>query len=198
MNSIYLQLNFHKKNHNKLLTYTQETNTTSDKYEEKTKSSLIPIQMNNNIKYKDNYYLKRYENFFLKKLVIKYNVLPDEYNKIQLDNFISAKYCHNLASFKEKLIFNDVDEFLKQFYKLLESRKEIPKFSQFYKSYLNFFCFPTFSELKFNELIEEMVEKKAKIFYNEKYKDELNEQKLQKKNNYTIFTEKIRHELSIY
>ena len=196
MNSIYLQLNFHKKNHNKLLTYTQETNTTSDKYEEKTKSSLIPIQMNNNIKYKDNYYLKRYENFFLKKLVIKYNVLPDEYNKIQLDNFISAKYCHNLASFKEKLIFNDVDEFLKQFYKLLESRKEIPKFSQFYKSYLNFFCFPTFSELKFNELIEEMVEKKAKIFYNEKYKDELNEQKLQKKNNYTIFTEKIRHELS--
>ena len=200
MNSIFLQLNTHKKYHNKLFTNTQETNTTSDKYEEKTKSSLIPIQTNNNKKVKNNYYLKRYENYFHKKLVIKYNVLPIEYNQIQLDNFISAKYCHNLATFKEKLIFNEFDEFLKRCYSLFESRIEIPKFSQFYKSYLNFFCFPTFSELRFNELIEEMVEKKAKIFYNEKYNEQNEHKNSKKKNkdivNTIIFSETIRKDLS--
>ena len=200
MNSIFLQLNTHKKYHNKLFTYTQETNTTSDKYEDKTKSSLIPMQITNNKKLKNNYYLKRYENYFHKKLVIKYNVLPIEYNQIQLENFISAKYCHNLATFKEKLIYNEFDEFLKRFYNLFESRIEIPKFSQFYKSYLNFFCFPTLSELRFNELIEEMVENKAKIFYNEKYIEQNQEKNSKKKNNENknslIFSEKIRKELS--
>ena len=141
MTSIFLQLNLHKKSHKKLLTNNQETNTTTEKFEEKTKSSLIQIN-NNKKKMRNNYYLKRYENYFHKKLVIKYNVLPQEYNLMQLNNFVSAKYCHSLASFKEKLIYNDNEEFLKDYYKLIESKKEIPKFSEFYKSYLNFFVFP--------------------------------------------------------
>ena len=198
MTSIYLQLNIHKKSHKKLLTNNQETNTTSDKFEDKTKSSLI--QITNNKKFRNNYYLKRYENYFHKKLVIKYNVLPQEYNLMQLNNFVSAKYCHNLASFKEKLIYNDIEEFLKDYYKLIESKKEIPKFSEFYKSYLNFFCFPIFAELRLNDLIEEMVENKAKAFYNENYNEEENLKKSNKKNKYIndtiIFTQKIRIELS--
>ena len=198
MTSIYLR-NIHKKYHNKILTYTQETNTTSHQFEDKTKSSLIQPQPNNyKILYKQNYYLKRYENYFLKKLVIKYNILPQEYNLMQLDNFISAKYCHKLAIFKEKLIYNDMEEFLKDYYNIKQSKKEIPILTEFYKSYLNYFCFPTFSELRLNDLVEEMIEKKAKIFYNENYKDE-NKKTINNNislNNIIIFTEKIKHDLS--
>lgn len=83
---------------------------------------------------------------------------------MKLDNFITAKYCHSLASFKEKLIFNYDEEFLNQFYDKKESIKKIPLFSEFYKSYLLFFCFPTLAELRLNDLIEDMVEKKPRHF----------------------------------
>ena len=196
MTSICLHLT-HKKNRNELLTYTQETNTT-EKIDDKTKSSVIQQQQNvNNKKYRNNYYLKRYENYFNKKLVIKYNVLPQEYNLIQLDNFVTAKYCHNLASFKENLIYNDPEEFLRRYYEINESTRKIPLFSEFYKSYLNFFCFPTFAELKLNDLIEDMVEDKAKAFYNENYKEEEEKNSKKSKNsiNSIIFTQKIRQDI---
>ena len=201
MTSIYLQLNFQKRFHNKLHTFTQETNTTTDKIEDKTKNSLTQLQTHNNNRSRFNYYLKRYENYFHKKLVIKYNALPQEYIQNQINNFIIAKYCHSLASFKENLIYYDIDEFLKEYYKKKESINRIPKFPEFYKSYLDFFCFPTLADLKLNDLIEEMVEKKAKVFYNDNYKDEYNEDgkpndKKQNNINTIIFTNKIRQEIS--
>jgi hypothetical protein len=200
MTSTYLQLNLQKRIHNKMNTFTQETNTTSDRFEDKTKSSL-QLQMHNNKKNRFNFYLKRYENYFHKKLVIKYNVLPQEFSQIQLNNFIIAKYCHNLAAFKESLIYNDIEEYLRKYYKIIDSILKIPKFAEFYKSYLVFFCFPTFAELKINDLIEDMVENKAKVFYNDNYKDELKEEKKQNNQvssvfNTIIFTKKVRHELS--
>lgn len=83
---------------------------------------------------------------------------------MKLENFIEAKYCHSLARFKELLLFNYDEEFLKRYYSRKEALKKIPLFSEFYKSYLKFFCFPTLAELKLNELIEDMVENKAKAF----------------------------------
>ena len=207
MTSIYLQLNNYKNNHTKFFTYTQESNTTSDKLEDKTKSSLIhQHNINNNKAYRDYYYLKRYENYFHKKLVIKYNVLPQEYNMIQMDNFIQAKYFRPLAKFKESLIYNDFVEFLKKYYKMKNIMNKIPLLTELYKSYLDFFCFPTFVEFKINELIEDMVENKAKMFYKKNYKEEEekdekeekeeNEGSKNKKNATIIFTEKIRKDLS--
>jgi len=113
---------------------------------------------------------------------------------MKLENFIEAKYCHSLARFKELLLFNYDEEFLKRFYSRKEALKKIPLFSEFYKSYLKFFCFPTLAELKLNELIEDMVENKAKAFYNENYSNE--KEKSDKKINVVIFTNKIRKDIS--
>ena len=198
---IYIQLNHKKSNNNKFLTHTQETNT-SEKIDDKTKSIVNQQQHQNenNKKNRNNYYLKRYESYFHKKMVIKFNVLPHEYNLIQLDNFITAKYCHSLASFKEKLIYNDNEEFLKMHYKIDDSIKKIPLLAEFYKSYLHFFCFPTFAELRINDLFEEIVENKAKIFYNKNLKVKSKEDKYKKSNNKSInsiiFTKKIRQNIS--
>ena len=171
MNAIFLQMSSTRKNHNPKMTKTLETNITSDKGEEKSQNITYLLLSNNATikKDKNSLYLLQYQKYFMKKLVIKYNVLPNEYNLMKLENFIEAKYCHSLARFKELLLFNYDEEFLKRFYSRKEALKKIPLFSEFYKSYLKFFCFPTLAELKLNELIEDMVENKAKAFYNKNY-----------------------------
>ena len=174
----------------------------------KTSIMLLSNQEKINIPNKDNksltrnrkeqksLYLYHYQKYFNKKLVIKYNILPNEYNLMKLDNFIKAKFCHSLSSFKELLIFNYQEEFLKNYYSLKDSIKKLPLFSDFYKSYLQFFCFPTLCELKLNELIEDNVEKKAKAFYNDNYNKEENNNKKDKKLNIIFFTTKIREKIS--
>jgi len=186
-----------RKTYNQKMTKTLETNITSEKGEEKSPNItnyLILSNNNTSKKDKNSLYLLQYQKYFMKKLVIKYNVLPNEYNLMKLENFIEAKYCHSLARFKELLLFNYDEEFLKRFYTRKESLKKIPLFSDFYKSYLKFFCFPTLAELKLNELIEDMVENKAKAFYNENYSNE--KEKSDKKINVVIFTNKIRKDIS--
>jgi len=186
-------MNSCKKNHETKMTKTLETNITSEK--SKSNSQVQPTTQNNNLSRKNNIYLRQYQKYFNKKLVIKYNILPNEYNLMNLDNFITAKYCHSLATFKEKLIYNYDEEFLNQFYSKKDSLKKIPLFSEFYKSYLLFFCFPTLAELRLNDLIEDMVEKKAKAFYNENF-SEPKEKNSEKKIKVVIFTNKIRQDIS--
>jgi hypothetical protein len=188
-------MNNFKKNHETKMTKTLETNITSEKSKSNSQTQVAQTTQNNNLSRKNNIYLRQYQKYFNKKLVIKYNILPNEYNLMKLDNFITAKYCHSLASFKEKLIFNYDEEFLNQFYDKKESIKKIPLFSEFYKSYLLFFCFPTLAELRLNDLIEDMVEKKAKAFYNENF-SEPKEKNSEKKIKVVIFTNKIRQDIS--
>ena len=108
MNAIFLQMSSTRKNHNPKMTKTLETNITSDKGEEKSQNITYLLLSNNATikKDKNSLYLLQYQKYFMKKLVIKYNVLPNEYNLMKLENFIEAKYCHSLARFKELLLFN--------------------------------------------------------------------------------------------
>ena len=168
------------------------------RYRKKIENKINKTEFNSKFKEaKESYYLLQYKKYFQKKLVIKYNILPKEYTLIQLENFIRAKYCHSLAKFKEDLLFNYKQEFLKKFYKKKESQNKIPLFSQFYKAYLQFFCSPMLSELNLNELIEEMVERKAKVFYQNNYNEEEEKNKESKKFINTIFfTNKVRKDIS--
>ena len=192
MSSHFIHMKLKKNREKHLLVKTLETNTTTD---DKTKSKSS-FTMNNSKKplQKIKYTLKEIKAHTYKNLTKKYNTLPYKYNLIQIDNFVSGKYCHSLASFKEKLMFNFDEEFFKKYYKIKEIKKKIPLFYEFYKSYLQFFCTPIYSNLKLNELIEKAVEKKAKAFYNENYKEE--PEKKGKTLNVVVFTSKIRRDLS--
>ena len=180
-----------KKNHKRYLTKTLDTNITSN---DKSKSSIIITNPKKNFINNTTYSLKQIEYHSHNLLKKKHNILPKQYNLIQLENFITGKYCRALAKFKERLMFNYREEFIKKLYKIKEIKKKIPLFYEFYKSYLQFFCSPTFSDLKLNELIEKTVEKKAKAFYNEYYKNE--KENKEKTMNIIIFTSKIRRDLS--
>ena len=50
--------------------------------------------------------------------------------------------------------------------------EKVPLFSKIYNTYLKFFCTPTLTELKLNELIEEVVKRKAKCYYQKNYHNE--------------------------
>ena len=109
MNALFFQMSSSRKIHNQKMAKTLETNITSDKGDEKSPNlSNILILSNNNTAKKDknSLYLLQYQKYFMKKLVIKYNILPNEYNLMKLENFIEAKYCHSLARFKELLLMN--------------------------------------------------------------------------------------------
>ena len=193
MSSHFIHMNF-KKNHDRYFKKALESNITVD---DKTKTKSKSITLANNSKRqisKITYSFKQIKSFAYKKLINNYNILPYQYNLNQIDNFIKGKYCHSLASFKEIIIFNFSEEFLRKLYKIREIKKKLPLFYEFYKSYLQFFCYPTLSDLNLNELLGKIIEKKAKAFYNENYKEE--PVKKEKTMNVVIFTSKIRRELS--
>ena len=137
-------------------------------------------------------------NFLQKKLCQKYNILPERYVLIQIENFIKAKYCHTLSCLKENLIFYYNKEFMKKFYNKNESVAKLPLFVEFYKTYLQFFCRPTLTELSLNELIEEREETKAMAFYKDNYEEKKDDNKKEKKKyiNTIFFTNQIRKEIS--
>ena len=168
------------------------------KYKKGLELKLKKTDYNSKVKYsKESSYLLQYKKYFQKKLVIKYNILPNEYKLMQIENFIKAKYCHSLAAFKEDLLFNYQYEFLKEYYNSNESLRILPLFWEFYKIYLIFFCWPVLTELKLNDFIKEIIERKAKCFYQENYQDE-NEEEKKESNiiNSIFFTNKIKKDIS--
>ena len=86
-----------------------------------------------------------------------------------MENLIFNKNSHLVTIFKDYMIWDYYDEFLKRFYALKESTQRVPKFSVFYKNYLKFFCIPTLRDQNPNDIIHACSEKKAENFYKENY-----------------------------
>ena len=147
--------------------------------------------------------------------------LKYKYLGLIMENLIFNKNTHLVSNFKDYMIWDFLEEFLKRYYKFYESEERVPKFASFYKNYLQFFCVPTFKENFYNEKIHNFNEKKAELFYNEYYKkkkgnneselkdcglyeetesDEDSESKNSKMNNIekTVFNETIKKKIEKY
>ena len=106
------------------------------------------------------------------KLYNKYenkNDLKYQYLGLIMQNLIFNKNTHLVSVFKDYMIVDYIEEFLKRYYTLEESNYKLPQFSSFYKNYLKFFCSPILKNLNINNLIHNRCEKKAEFFYNENY-----------------------------
>ncbi len=170
------------KNNNKSLL---ETNKTSI-------SNGIKSSFDNNINF-----INFAKKIMKKNLMIKYNITPFKHTLISIQNFIESKYCREIAVFKENLIFNYTQEFLKRMYNKNESLSRLPKFVVYYRNYLLFFCRPIFHELKLDEKFQKYYETKAQIFYQSNYNKENKKDKITNNENpITIFTPKIKQLLS--
>ena len=57
-----------------------------------------------------------------------------------INDLIDSKNCHLVAVFKDYLISDYIDEFLRRYYLNKEIKERLPKFEGNYKNYLTFFC----------------------------------------------------------
>ena len=108
---------------------------------------------------------------YLSNLKIKknYNCTKKFYEKIIIGNLLNNANCHIVSTFKEKMLTDYVEEFLRRQYSLVESSERIPKFAVYYKNYLLFFCLPTFTDFVVNNIINNYGEKRAEIYYKNNY-----------------------------
>ena len=111
------------------------------------------------------------ENEIMRRFHLKYTsqTAYNTYNEMILDALIYNKSCHLIATFNEFLIWDFSDEFLKREYKIAECVERLPKFADFYKNYLTFFCTPMFCDFHFNDLIQDQNELKAEVYYNQNF-----------------------------
>ena len=104
-----------------------------------------------------------------KNLSKRYNYTKDKYNLLAINFLLSNKTCRMVSLFKEEMITDFVDEFLKRKYSFKESKERIPKFYLYYKHYSIFFGQPFFTNFSFNVLLQKNGEKKARIYYKNHY-----------------------------
>ena len=135
----------------------------------------MKIQKILKISFKEINEAKSLENRIMKMLSLKYNShykiknKQFTYNNLIIENIMFNKNCHIVAVFKDYMILDYIDEFLKRKYSRKESKIRIPNFCYFYKNYSRFFCSPTYTDFYFNYLIQKNNEKKARHFFNENY-----------------------------
>jgi hypothetical protein len=104
-----------------------------------------------------------------KNLIRRYSPTNADYNDIIVDNLIYNKNCHMVSTFKDYMIIDYVDEFLKRVYRSTECTDRIPKIANYYKNYLKFFCNPVFRDFKINCIVQSYGDFKAEIYYNNNY-----------------------------
>lgn len=95
----------------------------------------------------------------------KHNSDIEKNNIIIVNNLIKCKSSHFLAVFKDYLIMDYVEEFLRRVYSLSESIQRMPKLYNYYRNYLVFFCKPIFIDPFSNEKIKNYGDLNAEYFY---------------------------------
>ena len=99
----------------------------------------------------------------------KHNSTPNQKNIMIINDIIDTKTNHYLAVFKDYLIADYIDEFLKRYFSIDECEELIPKFYLYYKNYLNFFCRGIFIDFQANKIIQNNGEFQAELYYNNNY-----------------------------
>ena len=104
-----------------------------------------------------------------KKNLEKYNSTPSQKNIMLINDLIESKETHFIATFKDYLISDFHEEFLRRYFQFHETKEILPKFYQYYKNYLNFFCKGIFCDFYLNEVMQEYGECQAEFYYNKNY-----------------------------
>ena len=161
---------------------------------------------------------KKYLNLYIiNSQLQKHNSNPLKKGIMIINDVIDTKTNHYLAVFKDYLISDYIDEFLKRYFKVKESKELLPKFYEYYQNYLKFFCRGIFIDFKANQIIQEYGECQAEFYYNRNYgsknkkskknknSDNNNQNSIQNSSNYDnnenikikkIFTDTVKNSLN--
>ena len=147
--------------------------------------SLITHILSNlpNKKINLNQIRSKISSFLIHKNLQFHNSSPDQKNLMLINDLIESKETHFIAIFKDYLISDYQEEFLRRFFNINEIIEVLPKFYQYYKNYLNFFCKGTFCDFDLNEIMQEYGECQAELYYNRNYGHKDRKSKRDKKGN---------------
>ena len=116
-------------------------------------------------------------------LYSKYGDIEEDFNVLYINQIMYNRSSHYNTIFHEFQIEDFIDEFLKRYYYKHESVPRIPKLSEYYKNYHNFFCRPIFRNFKYTNLMHNYGDNKAEVFYKNNYgNDEENKENENKEN----------------
>ena len=132
----------------------------------------------------------------IKKNLLKYKTNKNEYNKFIINNLVNKKVNKKLLYLNEYSI-NSKNEFLKKFFNYKEINNKLPKYINYYKNYIKFFCQPFFLNFNLNKIITNYGEKKAEIYYNNNYGNKKNKKEKNIFNN-KFFTKSINSSIQEY
>ena len=138
---------------------------------------------------KFKYYKKIKDKLFFNYGKVKFDVKKNNINKL-----LNKKKSHYLSIYKDYLLYDCQDEFIKKNYHLRESLDKLVDLAKYYKNYLSFFCRPFCLNTYCNKIIEDYYDKKAEFFYNENFGNVKKKKQKNKKNNNNIliFNEIVR------
>ena len=121
--------------------------------------------------------------FILNQNLQKYNSTPEQKNLMLINDLIESRETHFISTFKDYLIIDYQEEFLRRYFFQNEITEVLPKFYQYYKNYLNFFCKGTFCDFGVNAIMQEYGECQAEFYYNKNYGHKDKVKKKDKKEN---------------
>ena len=111
----------------------------------------------------------------LSLLFSKYGDIEEDYYLFYTNQIFYNISSHFNSIYKENQYLYNKEEFLKRFYKKKESIDRVPKLSDYYKNYLQFFCRPFFKNYQLGKILHDFEDKMAEIFYKNNYADSINE-----------------------
>ena len=92
----------------------------------------------------NNHLFKKNHLFFYKSSKIisnnlrKYQTTQEKYNISIIHSIVFDQKNHIVAEFKNYLLWDEISEFLKRYYKKKESKGRLPKISEYYEKYTLF------------------------------------------------------------
>ena len=103
----------------------------------------------------------------------------NKYNLIKINNILSNRKIRIVSKFKDYLLYDDISEFFKRYYKGKESFIRIKKLSKYYKD--TSIIYPNYSSLKESKyLYSNIIKKQMVINKQENYKKKMKNNKIQK------------------
>ena len=94
----------------------------------------------------------------------KYNTSPKIFSQKIIFDLLRNKRGHLVTTYHETILYdNSLKEFMKRKYRIKECLDKIPKYYNYYKNYLRYFCHPTFVDHFINKKMVKPELKKSKV-----------------------------------
>ena len=100
-------------------------------------------------------------NKIMRRVLVKYNILPCEYNLIITNHLLGNSDSHLVSVFKDFLLYDDPSEFLKRYYRKKENKIKLKLLTNYYNNSSK--LFPNYFLLEEGNYIYKNIRRKQKI-----------------------------------